>query len=138
MTPAGKTLRFIVVIAFAVTNFFAIPGIFYPIAAAEKLGAATPNEAVWVAFGFLLSFLVSLFSIPVVLDVGRYRFNAGVGIAGHFLMFFYWFILYPHQTNEFVPWIAWFELLIAVAEAILLPRVLKELLENPGLIGDSR
>ena len=136
MTSTGKAFRFVVVIAFAVTNFFAIPGIFYPITAAEKLGAATPNEAVWAAFGFLLSFLVSLFSIPVVLDVGRYRFNAFVGTVGHFLMFLYWFMLYPHQTNEFVPWIAWFELLIAVAEAILLPTVLKELLENPSLNGN--
>lgn len=136
MTSTGKAFRFVVVIAFAVTNFFAIPGIFYPITAAEKLGAATPNEAVWAAFGFLLSFLVSLFSIPVVLDVGRYRFNAFVGIVGHFLMFLYWFMLYPHQTNEFVPWIAYFELLIAVAEAILLPTVLKELLENPSLNGN--
>ena len=80
---------------------------------------------------------IILFSIPVVLDVGRYRFNAFVGIVGHFLMFLYWFMLYPHQTNEFVPWIAWFELLIAVAEAILLPTVLKELLENPSLNGNT-
>ena len=136
MTPTGKAFRFVVVIAFAVTNFFAIPGIFYPITAAEKLGAATPNETVWAAFGFLLSFLVSLFSIPLVLDIGRYRFNAFVGIVGHFLLFLYWFMLYPNQTNESVPWIAWFELLIAVAEAILLPRVLKELLENPSLNGN--
>lgn len=136
MTPTGTAFRFVVVIAFAVTNFFAIPGIFYPITAAEKLGAATPNETVWAAFGFLLSFLVSLFSIPIVLDIGRYRFNAFVGIVGHFLLFLYWFMLYPNQTNEFVPWIAWFELLIAVAEAILLPRVLKELLENPSLNGN--
>ena len=139
MTPTSNTskaFRFLVVLAFAVTNFFAIPGIFYPITAAEKLGAATPNEAVWAAFGFLLSFLVSLFSIPVVLDVGRYRFNAFIGIVGHFVMFIYWFIVYPHQTNEFVPWIAWFELLVAVAEAILLSRVLTELIENPSLDGN--
>ena len=75
MTPAGKTLRFIVVIAFAVTNFFAIPGIFYPIAAAEKLGAATPNEAVWVAFGFLLSFLVSLVKLKTILRAIRLKFD---------------------------------------------------------------
>ena len=138
MTPNSKIFRFVVVIALAVTNFFAIPGIFYPIAAAEKLGAATPNEAVWAAFGFLLTFLVSLFSIPVVLDVGRYRFNAFIGIVGHFVMFFYWFIVYPYQTHESVPWIAWFELLVAVAEAILLSRVLTELIANPSLDGNPR
>lgn len=138
MTSTAKAFRFVVVIAFAVTNFFAIPGIFYPIAAAEKLGAATPNEAVWAAFGFLLTFLVSLFSIPVVLDVGRYRFNAFVGVVGHFVMFIYWFVIYPHQTSEFVPWIAWFELLIAVTEAIMLSRVLTELIDNPSLDGNPR
>lgn len=138
MTPTSKAFRSVVVIAFAVTNFFAIPGIFYPIAAAERLGAATPNEAVWAAFGFLLSFLVSLFSIPVVIDVGRYRFNAFIGVVGHVVMFLYWFLVYPNQTSEAVPWIAWFELLVAIAEAILLQRVLTELIENPSLDGNPR
>ena len=136
MTPTSKAFRFVVVLAFAVTNFFAIPGIFYPITAAEQLGAATPNEAVWAAFGFLLSFLVSLFSIPVLIDVGRYRFNAFVGVVGHFVMFLYWFVLYPQQTHESVPWIAWFELLVAVAQAILLSNVLTEMIENPSLDGN--
>ena len=132
MNSYRARFRFIVCVAFFVTNFFAIPGIFAPIRVVELMGATPPQEGVWAAFGFLLSVLVSLFSIPVFLDVQRYTFNAAVGALAHIALFAYWFFLYRQQTGDGTPWIAWLELVVGVVELYLLPSVMNECLQRPS------
>ncbi len=71
--------RRVVFIVFCVTAWFAIPGTFWPHAVLDVLHIPVPRELVWAAFAFQLAFLVSMYTLPVLLDWRRYIFNAVLG-----------------------------------------------------------
>lgn len=129
--------RWSVGLGWLATVFYAGPGIFFPTAVAEFIGAAPPYDPVWPAFAFLLTCLVMLFSWPVIIDPIRYQFHAVVGILGRFGLFVFWFWLYPHSTHESlaaaVPWVAWLELLIGVVQALLFSFARRDAVIRPSI-----
>ncbi len=58
--------------------------------------SAYPSPAAWSG-GLCVSIgiLVSLYSLPVLIDWQRYLFNAILGTAIHIALALYWWIMYP-------------------------------------------
>ena len=116
--------RWVTLLGFVEINFFALPGIFWPGAVADVVGARPPASPVWLAFAFLLIFLTSWFFIPAALDPIRYRPTAVLSVAVRFVWAIAWLLIYRWFEIGPAPWIWIFDVVIGVAEALLLRRAL--------------
>lgn len=112
-------------LGFVATNFFALPGIFFPVAAARLMGAPAPSEPVWLAFAFLLSHLVSWFYIPAAIDPLRYLPTAYLSVAGRFATVLFWLCIYPYYEPGASPWIWKLDLAFGVIQLVLLIRTVR-------------
>ena len=112
--------RWAMLLGFLVTNFFAVPGIFRPAAVADLIGAKPPVEPVWLAFAFLLSFLVSWFYIPAALDTLGNLPTAWVSVGGRFLTAAFWLFWYPHLVPGPTPCLWIVDLLFGFVQLLLL------------------
>lgn len=128
--------RLVVFAVFCLTAWFTIPGIFWPHAVLDVLGTPVPRELVWAGFAFQLVFLVSLYSLPVLIDWQRYLFNAVLGAAFHIALAMYWWIMYPLQTGLSAVGMGCWEFLIgAVLLGLLAWLWTAQLKETRGSVG---
>ena len=107
--------RSVVFIIFCITAWFAIPGTFWPHAVLDVLHIPVLRDLVWAAFAFQLAFLVSLYSLPVILDWRRYLFNALLSGYVHIALALYWWLMYPWQTGFSAVGMGFGELVMGVA-----------------------
>ena len=120
MNEYGHWFRRVMILGFVVSNFYAVPGIFYPAAAADLIGAPPPIMPVWLAFAFLLSFLVSWFYIPAAIDPIGYMPTAYLSVASRFATAFFWLWIFPCYEPGASPWIWKLDLIFGIIQLILL------------------
>lgn len=106
MNKHNDWFRWIMLLGFLVTNFFALPGILYPAAVADLIGAQPPTTPVWLAFAFLLSFLVSWFYIPAALEPIKNLPTAYLAVFSRFFTgaFWLWFYSFSQPGPAPVLW----------------------------------
>jgi hypothetical protein len=109
------------ILGFILSNFFAVPGIFHPGAVADLIGVPPPAMPVWLAFAFLLSFLVSWFYLPAALDPLGNLATAYLSVAARFVFAGFWILIYPWQSDGgSIPWIWMLELTLGLVQLFLL------------------
>ncbi len=94
MNCQSDWFRRVILLGFLVTNFFAVPGIFKPAAVASLVGAPPPTMPVWLAFAFLLSFLVSWFYLIAAWDPVRNLPTAYLSVLSRFVTAGFWLSIY--------------------------------------------
>ena len=115
------------ILGFIVSNSFAIPGIFYPQAVADWIGVEPPTQPVWLAFAFLLSFLVSWFYIPAAMNPRGNFPTAFLSVVARFGFAFFWICIYPLKTETgAVPWIWALELGLGVLQLFLFTKAVRK------------
>jgi hypothetical protein len=112
--------RCAMLLGFVATNFFALPGIFWPAAVADLIGARPPDDPVWPAFGFLLSFLVSWFYIPAAVAPLSNRPTAWIAVVARLATAAFWYFGYAHFEPGPVPSLAVVDLGFGLAQFALL------------------
>ena len=109
------------ILGFIISNFFALPGIFHPQSVADLIGVEPPTQPIWLAFAFLLSFLVSWFYIPAAWDPLGNLPTSYLSVAARFVFAFFWICIYPFKTETgVIPWIWALELGLGVVQLFLL------------------
>ncbi len=115
------------ILGFIISNFFAIPGIFYPQAVADLIGVEPPTQPVWLAFAFLLSFLVSWFYIPAAMNPLGNLPTAFLSVVARFVFAFFWICIYPLKTETgAVPWIWGVELGLGALQLFLFIKAIRK------------
>lgn len=108
------------ILGFVVNNFFAIPGILFPSTVADLIGTPPPVAPVWLAFAFLLSFLVSWFYIPAAIDPVAYMPSAYLSVLSRFATAFFWLVIYYRFESGPSPFLWKIDLVFGVVQLVLL------------------
>ena len=107
-------LRWVLVLAFLATASYAVPGIFLPGAAADLIGVEPPAVAVWPAFAFLLTFLVSLFHLVAAWNPFENLITVWLSVAARLAGALIWFCLFPGW-----PVVGWIDLAFGLVLSLL-------------------
>jgi hypothetical protein len=130
-SPVTLAFRWVMLLGFIEANFFALPGIFWPAAVADVIGARPPANPVWLGFAFLLIFLTSWFFLPAAFNPFRYQPTAVLSVLTRFVWAIAWLFLYRRFEAGPAPWIWILDVVFGVAQALLLRRVLGVSLPAP-------
>lgn len=119
MSAQFVLLRRAMFAGFLITCFVAVPGIFRPAAVLDFMGARPPVQAVWPAFAFLLSFLVSLFFLVASCDPQGNLATTRLSILSRFVWAGFWYCWYPKFEASSAPWWWLVELSLGIVLFIL-------------------
>ena len=120
MNEYSLWFRRVMILGFIASNCFAVPGIFQPAAVADLIGVPPPTMPVWLAFAFLLSFLVSWFYIPAAIDPIRNMPTAYLSVGMRFATAGFWLFAYPYFEPGPPPWLWKVDLVFGFVQLILL------------------
>ena len=105
----------VVILGILVNLFFALPGIFAPVAVVNWVGIGPIYQPLWPAFASLLLLLLSLFYIPGAIDPFRYRPIACLSVISRFAGVIFFFVLW-----RMYPLFGAIDLVFGLVQAILL------------------
>jgi hypothetical protein len=111
---------------FLVIVFVSLPGIFYPASVADLFNLKPPAEPIWLAFAFLLLFIVSWFHVAAALSPLDRLPTAFVVVTSHLLLALFCFWIYPAYQTGWLHWPGAIELTIGVIQLVLLVLTIRD------------
>jgi hypothetical protein len=103
MKGSATVLRVALWLGIVVDWALGLPTTFAPEGTLQLIGQGpvAPTDRVWVAFGFMLSVLLSMFFVPGAIDPYAYRVSVWLAVGARVPEALFFFVLYPGPHSLF-------------------------------------